>query len=634
MLKKLLASALAVATVATCAYVPTALASAATTTKTKTATAGEYQAYKLLNPDAKTETKTVTVYLISNGTSDQDTITVDADKNNEAGVQAAIEANNAGKFAHLDGKDYTDGTIKKNEITSVTAVSDTSYLVSYTVKTRYEISTSSKIKTYQDADAVAADDNVDFLGYYVTAAEAYADVLKNSSYEASLKYANKKFTQWNTSVTGLIYPEFDTIEVATAGYTALKAYNLASAFNNANTDALGAQLSATTLLNGSYYAVTGVKRTIGGGSPVTLYVPTNEEASWGTYIYNYLVEANLTGGLKYVNHTGVAEKDTKYIPNGVAILNDNGTKVAVVTYAEKEDEATPATKNVKYTLTITGDVTGSLEASVVGTSVTTVPEDIYTILKGSDTYKDVLTKDTLAEYVAGADVDNKYYVTTVPTETVVTETNTTDPTTTYSAEVAVTVKVEKAIKTTVYYYDENGTIATTSAYLTATQKTDMTKVTAANLGIADTTAVEGYTATFKSAALNKNDVEVTYTLATIDLSNFATATGSFDDKAYFGKKGAVAGRDVMLKVALSETGVANGLDVSKITVTYQLISEDGSLTVKTVDPNWTPVDENDTRPAGYATYITLAKGTNIAIATVSYDGEEVGTFAPFYAFVG
>jgi hypothetical protein len=366
-----------------------------------------------------------------------------------------------------------------------------------------------------------------------------------------------------------------------------------------------------------------------------LYLPTSDKANWGTYVANYCSYNSRYGwNDKTVAHTGVEGEEVTYTPNGVAIVNDNGTDKAVVTYAVKAEEVKDTTvTNVTYTLNFRGESVASLSSGftdkVAATSITTDPEAIYTILKGTKKYKDILTKDTLAEYVAAQDDTNKLTYAVVPQLTETSEQGSGD---TYTATVAVTLNLVKAVKTTAYYYDENGTIATKSVYLTETQKTENakengTKLTAADLGIAATTTVDGYNATFKSASTKTGDVEVTYTLATIDLSNFETTTGEFNATAYFGKKGATAGSKVMLKVSLSETGVANALDLSKVTVKYQVVSATAGDNY-----SWTPA-EGETYKAGVATDITLAEGTNIAVATVYYDKEEVGTFEAFYAIV-
>jgi hypothetical protein len=363
-----------------------------------------------------------------------------------------------------------------------------------------------------------------------------------------------------------------------------------------------------------------------------VYVPNSDEANWGTYVYNYTSYLKKIGAEKYVNHTGTENDEITYVPNGAVIINDTAlnTKVAVITYAVKAEEVKDTTKtNVTYTLSFTGEsvtaLSSDLSDSVAATSITTDPEAIYTILKGTKKYKDILTKDTLAEYVAAQDDTDKLTYAVVPQLTETSEGGSGD---TYTATVKVTLNLVKAVKTTAYYYDENGTIATKSVYLTDTQKKENgTKLTAADLGIDATTTVDGYTATFKSASTKTGDVEVTYTLATIDLSNFETTTGEFNATAYFGKKGATAGSKVMLKVSLSETGVANALDLSKVTVKYQVVSATAGDNY-----SWTPA-EGETYKAGVATDITLAEGTNIAVATVYYDKEEVGTFEAFYAIV-
>jgi hypothetical protein len=642
MLKKLLASALAVATVASCAYVPTALASAATTTDTVTATAGEYQAYKLAHPVTPTQKKAVTLYVINGSNSNKDeSITVDADKLNVEGVTAAIVAKGAeeGYYKGLDGKDYPSGSVMKQKtLNSVTEISTGVYIVSVTEKTRYEITTVA-IKTasisYQ-ADEADYGTDVATLGYYETDAEALAAATANTAYKDAVKYANAKFNQWKVA-DGLVSPDVSYISGATDGYTAITCYNLSSIFDNANNNDVGAQLNATILYNGTYYAVTlnevDAKRPMDGAG--TMYVPTSEKADWATYVKNYISYNGRYGwNDKLVNHKGEAGKNddcTTYEPTGVAIVDDNGTSYAVVTYSLKADPAKVEIANVSYTIKIEGTVgtavpKTTITGGAVATSCITDPEAIYALVKDQEGNK--FSAATLAEYVAGTDTDNKYYVTAVPSKTIVTETNQASAATPYTAEVEVTVEVKKGVKTAAYYYDENGTIATKDVYLTATQKADMTKVTAADLdGIADTT-VNGYKATFKSAAINKgNEVEVTYTLTKVDLSSFETTTGKFDDVAYFGKKGATVGSKVMLKVSLSDTAIAAGLDIDKVTVKYQVVSGTAGDNYK-----WTPA-EGQTYKEGIATDITLAEGANVVYATVYYDKEEVGTFDAFYAIV-
>ncbi len=107
--------------------------------------------------------------------------------------------------------------------------------------------------------------------------------------------------------------------------------------------------------------------------------------------------------------------------------------------------------------------------------------------------------------------------------------------------------------------------------------------------------------------------------------NFATATGLFNDIAYY-KRAARPGDILTLKVALSEIGSGFGLDFTKIEVKYEV---EGAVQLTdnylyTGDPLY--VD-------GIATDFMLSAGTNIIVAHIYYNGFEAGTCAPFYAYV-
>jgi hypothetical protein len=631
MLKKLLASALAVATVATCAYVPAALASADTTTVT--ATAADYAGYKLTHPSTSTATTTtVKLRVLVNGTAVDgliETNKFESADNNLDYIQANLTtllkdktistAAVTIKGEKLDGEAYVDGGAVKKATVDAVYATGSEYLVSVSTYKEVQIAVLPKA-TYvasTDADKLTAG-NVAVLGWYkenatdaTLLAAAYA-----SEYTAQTKIASQKFTSWTTDgklvIANYVAAVEGTAETAPTGYTKIilvKANHNADAISKAN------MISGGYLANGQSY-----------GSEA-LYVPTADSANWATYVRNYQLQNNKFLEDASIKTSTDAAKATDYTATGVAFVTKDDTKYAVVTYTVKAEET--VAKNVTYTLTFSGAVTDNstfANKKVETTTFTTDAAEIYALVKGTD------DKATLDEYVAKDDTDaEKYYVDSWTTSVVSKVAEPGDDKNLGSVAVDVKVAVKTAYK--VYYYDAEGVIAEATVYLTTKQIANLAdgKLTAADLGIDASTSINGVEAKFKAAAKGDDkEVEVTYELgeATVDINDFETATGAFNATAYFGKKGATVGSEVMLKVALSDKGAAKGLQLKNVTVKYELVGA-------TAGENYafTPA-EGDTRPAGVATNITLVEGTNIAIAVVYYNGVEVGKFAPFYTYVG
>jgi hypothetical protein len=657
MLKKLLASALAVATVATCAYVPSALASAATT-DIVTATKAGYDGYKLLNPDgpsAETKTTATLSFIVDNQSVAGTVTTEEFVKANESAdyikenladlVKGAIGETviPAGK---LDGTTYTANDVLTRA--KVAAVYDTGaqYLVLVTTEQQIEVSIDENA-TYvasEDAD-VLAESNVSVLGWYATSTvKNSADTLKAAAANAGLatKIASKTFDSWNAPSGGIVTAHYVAI-VSTAadkyhptGYTAVTYVRAAAG---------KVVISKANMLNGGYLATDAVRPLEG---KTTVYVPTDDSANWVTYLENYLTLTAAAKDEYWKNITNYAIGDGKewveanketYVPAGLKLIKKDSTQYAVVVYDVKDNTTSETADTITYTLNFTGtslpaSVVAQLSKAVETTNFTTDADEIYSILKKAELAG--ATKDTLAEYVAQ---DNDETVTYAIDSVTVSKVQKNTPADNHDlGSVEVTVKIAKKAAYTVYYYDADGVISKATVFLTDDQYTKAVEgtITADVLGVDKTVTIGGVEAKFKSAKyIAKSDgVEVTYELgeATVDINDFETATGLFNDTAYFGKKGAAAGKDVMLKVALSAKGTAKGLDLSKVTVEYQVIG--GAVNTEKGQKIWTPTDENDTRPTGVATYITLGEGTNIVVAVVSYNNVVVGTFDPFYTYVG
>jgi hypothetical protein len=624
MLKKLLASALAVATVATCAYVPAALASAATTTKT--ATAADYAAYKLLNPDAAAAStkSTATLRVLLDGASSGNTYTTVAFENSDhnetyiaenlATLLAENDTVEGVAPANLNGEAYTASTLVKKEVVGSVYAIGSEYLVSVSTQIQVQISASDNSPSYvvstKAEDLAAA--NVAELGWYsasVTSSTivpaAYA-----SDYNNQTKVASSVFANWEYS-NGFVKAVYSPIsEAEKANYATYTVYHI---YSGTTTD-----VSDANLASGAWYADTALAGTAAGRE---LLVPKSDLANATTYIYNYIQNRS---GQKTRKVNG---KD--YTASGVVLLTGDNAGKAVVTYAAPAAEAAAS----KYTTLTLAFVDNDADAPISVTSIvvedtaqtiTEDPEAIYAIAKAAD--KETYAQDTLADYLAAKGGENANFIIEKVASVAKTTTNVGDEVGT----VTVTLNLLQADKTTVYYYD--GVISQTTAYLTGAQKA--ATLTASDLGVAAKTTIGTQDAKFKSAAANAAGAyEVTYELgeATVDIDDFTTTTGLFNDKAYYNRT-VKAGDDVRLNVALTDKGVAKGLDISKISVSYAVVgaTQNGETYQKEETTNSVGV----VLKAGQSTHFTLAAGTNIIVATVSYDGTVIGSFAPFYTYVG
>jgi hypothetical protein len=653
MLKKLLASALAIATVATCAYVPTALASAATTT-TVTATKADYDGYKLLNPDGPTAETQTTVKLsfivdstpvnglVETEKFDKTKASADYIKENLADlVKDAVGDIPAGK---LDGTTYTTAS---NILTraKVAAVYDTGaqYLVLVTTEEQIEVSIDENATYVASEDAeTLAKANVSVLGWYPTGTSTTsADTLKTAAANAGLvtKIASKAFDSWIVG-TGIVTAHYADVDgnadkYHPTGYTAVT-------YARAQYD--GVVISKTNMLTGGYLGTA----TFSAHATV-VYVPNDDSANWITYLENYLTltTAAKTNVLRDIRNYATDEDQAKgssaysqYEAAGLKLVKKDSTQYAVVYYNEKGEEAKDDAETITYTLTFKGDLSsnvssaltaGSLTADVKTTNFTTDAEEIYSILKKAEVAG--ATKDTLAEFVAQDSTDALvYYVEDVDVSSVLKNTPAVDKSLGY---VTVTVTVDKKTATDVYYYDADGVISKANVLLSdaALEKVTKKTVTAAELGIEGTVTIGGVEAKYKSAAIKNAAVEVTYELgeATVDINDFTTTTGLFNDKAYY-NRAVRAGDDVRLNVALTDKGVAKGLDISKISVEYSTVNavKNGETYQKKETTNSIGV----VLKAGQSTHFTLTAGTNIIVATVSYNNVVIGTFEPFYTYVG
>jgi hypothetical protein len=621
MLKKLLASALAVATVATCAYVPAALASAATTTVT--ADANAYKAYKLLNPDATaTSTKSTTnLRVLLDGSSitgtnldgSYTTVAFDNADHNESYIAANLPTLLAGKSvdsiaaANLDGEAFLDNDVfKKATVKSVYAIGS-EYLVSITTQTQVRISVlpDASYGTEKDVSKVAG---VEELGWYENGqlnASTLIPAAYASEYNSQTKIASKVFSNWKYE-GGLVVAVYkDLTEAEKANYTAITLYRKNGNKTVATPDA--------DLTSGAYYAYAGYAVVSD-----TLYVPTAEKASCELYLTNYLAtQTAITYTPENGDNAGVT-----YTGTGVKLLTGTNAGKAVVTYSAPAAEAA-ASKYTTLILQFAGATSAQIKVEDTAQTITEDPETIYAIAKAAD--KETYTQDTLADYLADLAGENANYVidkvTSVVRNIAVNGNEV--------GAVTVTINTVQADKVTVYYYDD--VIASKEAYLTADQKA--ATLTTSVLGIAANTTVGSKDAKFKSATLSGTDVAVTYELgeATVNIEDFTTTTGLFNDKAYY-NRAVKAGDDVRLNVALTDKGVAKGLDIAKISVSYEVIgaTQNGETYQKEETTNSVGV----VLKAGQSTHFTLAAGTNIIVATVSYDGTVIGSFAPFYTYVG
>lgn len=617
MLKKLLASALAVATVASCAYVPTALASAATTYET--ADAVDYAIWELNNPAATEEKIDVTVYVAGNVTgamAKAETINVKVADNNVETIKAELA-----KRKGIDKETATD--LVKHEIVAVSATASQTVYVAHINETQAvvysEYNEAAQKPASTSANDLAAKD-VKLLGYYDTPVDATAVLADMYSKVANAKLADKEFAYW-AYADGVVAPVYKAqLAENTIYYTDVTLYWAATGAST------GAELVAGT------YALTGKI----ASAPV-VKLPNNDRANWTTYLNNF---AKLNGWYTIIVNTSDKEP-VAYEMAGVRLVATNkyaAIYTPVATAAAKE--------TVNYTLhlftkgeTVKDDVViakFSGEISSAEAYYTTDLEAIYAICKDS---KDAdANKDTLAAWlVQGKDTGASIYALTGEIRS--TEVSK------FEKDVTVAVYVEKAVQYTVYSFAEGDKVVKSTAYLTASQvapteykNIDATtqlvvtkpviSATAADLGVATEATVNGVPAAYAYAEVPTGYViNTTYKMgdATAAMADFETTTGEFNSEAYFCRD-AKAGDVVTLKVSLSATGVAKGLDYTKISVAYNVVGA-------TAGENYV-YSGSELYKDGMATDVTLAAGTNIVTATVSYNGVVIGTFAPFYAYVG
>ncbi len=650
MLKKLLASALAVATVASCAYVPTALASAATTYKT--ADVLEYENYKLSNPDTSAETTTATIYVASNGAeagtyelkglkAGENTV-----ENVKANLKDAVNTETTAKIS-FDVQQEADTPATKNELSYLVKSDRDGYYVAYVShKTQVQYNPIDVLGTagVEAWNKLSANKE---LGWYENpSAQNVIAEMYTKGLSAEVKVAGYAFATWKyDTAKALVTPDAKEVNGTTPGveyyYTKV---DLKKAADNAST---GAELTT-----GLYYkkdANTAVCKD-------DLYLPNNDKSNWNTYLINY-IKAGLSTA---ENVTDNATSPKTYEFAGVRYVKA-ATSTEDAVYAVIYKATASGSKGVKYTLRLENTAGTTLVEYEKATSVktfTTDPAEIYKILKAAGateaTSGATLPVDTLAEYLKVLDIkqaDGKYYTIYETTNTLTElKQDTTAEDTDYKGEVVVGLRVAPKYLANVYYFG-NGTVEKNEVYLTEAQLEDTTyglmgvggtaiseevlKATRDALGANENAVVEGVPAQYAYAkAANAADkgtviieVNTTYILgeATANKADFQTATGAFQVEPYFCRENAYVGDKVMLKVALTDAGKAKGLDINKVTVEYDVVG----CTAGT-NYHFVPA-EGDTRPEGIATDITLAEGTNIAVAKVKYNGVVVATFDPFYA---
>ena len=610
MLKKLLASVLAVATVATCASV----ASAATTYVTADEEA--YAVWQLENPEAAPEAEVdVTVYVAGN-VADTSAIsyTVKTSKNT---VETAKEEV-AKKFA--DEKD-----VKKYDIVVSATASANVYVAHVTEKLA--------VKYYPLFKGVG--DPVE-LGYYaspVTSA-VLADMYTKV---AAPKLAGRVFTNWVLDGT-VVYPDYRNVTEEEAQYF----------YTEVAIAVPGVPTYATWLKTGAY---------VTEGEAVELgkvVVPNTDKADWATYIKNLITVASVIDGpftaeaLEVTTDNGDAKVVT-YEYNTVRAFNTKDGVVYAVLY--KAPKAEDAAKTIDYSLEFMledGTSVAVFSAAVATEKYTTDAAEVYALITGTKDFGasvelDAKKFDTVEKFLNEYFVEEgvKFAVKSYIVEAV----NTLDK------YVDVVVVVDPSFKHTVYSFGANDEVVKSEAYLNAEQcklvsytnkdtaekfvPAEVMNVTAADLGVAEKATIDGVPAVFAYAQeLNYQYVGdydfpvvyVTYKMgdATVELADFATTTGKFNAEAYFCRE-AKAGDEVTLKVSLSAAGEAKKLDVAKIAVEFDVIGATAGETYAFA--------ATELYKAGTAAQITLAEGTNIVTATVYYNGVKVGTFAPFYAAV-
>ena len=622
MLKKLLASALAVATVASCAYVPSALASAATTKVTVTEIT--YQNYLLDHPETPAAQDDITLYATALGTTYTISKKVKPEENNKEFVESKLNAwlkeKVGDESCNISAADSTAAV--KNELVYLDQAGANTYVATIIQKKAVIVN------TYKNASATMDDvkggnlkaDASILLGYYNTPVDQTAVLQKvYNEYTSQAKMAGFEFTGWdydvNTGYADTVSPTFASVDASTnALYENVK---LVRAMTSV-ADYTAYELE-TGLYEDSFPAVAAIA------------VPKNaDNASRVLAITNYLKtnDAYAANAWTVEPKVVVDGKDVKYVANAIRLI-DATNKTYAITYAPKDVPA--GTKDVDYTLSFKdtdGDVVGT---TLTGTKkdaseyvFTTDANEVYAIVKGAN------DKATLDEYLAsfaGAGTQYKWTTDYITRDI----TNKSD-----DKQVDVVIKVEKYTQRTVYSYTADGAVKkdTENVFLSAKQWDEDAfghiKATADDLGIPTEVVINGVPATFAYAERYGAAVKTTYQMgdATAAITDFATATGEFDAKAYF-NRAAKAGDVVTLKVSFNEIGDAKVLDLKKVSVEYN-----GTVGATKGDQfTYSERYSTEVYKDGFATEFTLAAGTNIITATVKYDGKVIGTLAPFYATV-
>lgn len=671
MLKKLLASALAVATVASCAYVPSALASAATV-EYHTADVVKYMDWKLNTPDAPSTNVDVNIYVNTNvivggqNVGGVYTLNIAPEKNTEADVKAALnDAKKGGtKWKDVEGAGVSE--IKETEAAVKYVVeyfypAGTNTYVAQITKKRAVVYSTWKdglVSNIEDVKAKTLSDNdVKLLGYYNDDATGMPSALAEitqAKYISEVKLANYAFKNWvftngTDAKVSTVSPYFGAA-VTDPTNVYYKKVSIVKAAESGNLHGINPGI----LVAGTYYALN--KYQAMGATFTDILVPKSDEANWVTYLNNYL-KLNFTGD--------TLQFRAKVLANGNPDLTSDELKYTATKTVRKVDDGKYAVlykqadaanaEEVDYELTLrdvtdASNVVATVSVDNVGyvnadaINWTTDPTELYALIKtkgGSVDAGALALKGDLAAFMnQNKDAHGTIYELTDKYATV-------SVIKTGNKEVVVDVYVTPKDEYTVYSYAANDTMKETKVYLSmaeadnkgqyknqdgTTQIVDkkVTVADAAKLGVATSATIKGVPAEYAYAQTDIYNKLINCTYKTgasigVALDDFQTATGEFQTEPYFGRDAKV-GDQVTLKVSLSDAGVAKKLDLTKVTVEF------AAAGVATVSENF---DYAATEfPAGVATTLTLAQGTNIVTATVYYDGAKVGTFAPFYAYVG
>ncbi len=638
MLKKVLASALAVATVATCAYVPSAFASAATA-ESKTASRETYTAW--LNSQDKQPTTTVNVSIVSDKSSLNNTsasFTLDTEGLGAESVKAALHQKMSALETTLDAE-YVN-FVQKGKLSpyqfsvSVAPGADNkSYHAYISYKKAVFFNPNKQAgefnkpnETYPESldSKVLKDAGLTLLGYYpeITANDVATKMMLETQVAAkapAFRVAAKKRTGFKfDDAKNIVFAVTDTLNDndwnGTDPIEATHTLKLKVQKNDGNSP------KALELINGTYAGKTQVKADI--------LVPVYDKANWEAYLRG---EADVNAALEATNKVTVDGVD--YIPAGLKAVptsTANTDKIEwVITYKKQVpvyDTTTTYTLKVgtgsdlKFTTVRYGNNNPFFTSNVA---------DIYKMNPADDYTKDMVAKYPTVEALLNRDKENTG---------VVYELGKLQQYNTSANGIAATATVAYEVIAnggkTVYSYDEKvegKVLKTDKVFLSKDQSTEIGQkltATAKDLGIAEAVVIGGTRYVFDYA---KNDVD--NSIATVykmqalevEMNDFAMATGKFNDKAYFGRA-AKAGNKVTLKVSLSKAGEDKALDLTKVTVKFNV---EGAKASKNYEFKAT-----EQFKAGVASDITLGKGFNMVTATVSYDGKEIGTTAPFFAYVG